>query len=106
MILHKANCNGALTHRRQYLTPLNRAYGEQFEDLDQYKHEDNFKRVLSKLSLDDVRMAIQRAKIIMQRNQESGCIPMQYKGYSYYRENPSISLWEIIQKILSDCKLL
>lgn len=46
MILHKADCNGPLTHRRQYLTPLNRAYGENFENLDQYKQEYNFKRIL------------------------------------------------------------
>lgn len=34
MVLHMADCNGSLTHRRQYLAPLNRAYGENFENLD------------------------------------------------------------------------
>lgn len=58
MILHKSDCNGVLAHRRQYLAPLNRAYGEQFENLDQYKHEDHFKRLLNKLTLEDVRQAI------------------------------------------------
>ena len=41
MILHKRDCNGSLTDRRQYLNPINQAFGEKFENLDQYKHEDN-----------------------------------------------------------------
>lgn len=54
MVLHKAECNAPLVHRRQYLDPINKAYGENFENLDQYKHEANFKRVLGKISLLEV----------------------------------------------------
>ncbi len=106
VIVHKADCNGVLTHRRQYLTPLNRAYDQQFESLDQYKHEDNFKRILGQLTLDNVRNAIQRSKTIMQRNQEAGYIFQQYKRYKYYKENPALSIWESIEKILRECELL
>lgn len=106
MILHKADCNGSLMHRRQYLMPLNRAYGENFENLDQYKHENNFKRVLSKLTLDNVRQAVRRAKVIMRKNEEMGYRLQEYKGYRYYKENPSLSLWEQIERILRDCKVL
>lgn len=106
IVLHMANCNGTLTHRGQYLAPLNRAYGENFENLDQYKHEDNFKRILKQLTLDHVRAAIRRSKTIMQRNQADGCVLQQYKGYKYYKENPSLSIWEAIERILSDCKLI
>lgn len=105
-ILHKAACNGSLMHRRQYLDPLNRAYGERFENLDQYKHENNFKRLLSTLTLDDVRSAVERAKTIIQTNQGNGYVLQQYKGYKYYNENPSLSVWEIVEKILSDCQLM
>ena len=42
IVLHKADCNGSLTYRHQYLPLLNRTYSERFENLDQYKHEDNF----------------------------------------------------------------
>ena len=90
----------------QYLDPLNRAYGEHFENLDQYKHENNFKRLLSTLTLDDVRSAVERAKAIMQTNQGNGYVLQQYKGYKYYNENPSLSVWEIVEKILSDCQLM
>lgn len=106
MILHKADCNGLMTHRSQYLAPLNRAYGENFENLNQYKSEDNFKRVLKKLTLEQVCNAVCRSKAIMRKNVEAGYTPQRYKGYAYYRENPSLSIWEAIEKILSECELL
>ena len=106
MVLHKAECNAPLVHRRQYLEPINKAYGEKFENLDQYKHEANFKRVLGKISLPEVIAAIHRSKIIMQKNMENGLVLQQYKGYRYYRENPALSVWESIEKILKDCELL
>lgn len=34
MVLHKTICNGCLTHRSQYLTSINRAFGESFANLD------------------------------------------------------------------------
>ncbi|WP_367568192.1 RloB family protein [Lacrimispora sp.] len=106
MILHKSDCNGSLTHRSQYLVPLNKAYNEKFENLDQYKHEDNFKRILKQLTLEHVHAAIQRSKAIMRRNQESGYILQEYKRYKFYKENPALSIWESIEKILRECELL
>ena len=105
LVLHKTDCNGAKNHRKDYLDPINRAYGEKFENLDQFKHEDNFKRVLKKLSLDDVRDAIQRSKAIMQRNEDAGYTLREESGYKYYAENPSLSLWVHIEKILKECGL-
>jgi hypothetical protein len=105
IILHKTECAGAFTHRKQYISPLNRAFGEHFENLDQYKHEDNFKRILSKLTLDDVRKAIERSRKTMQTNRENGYILYQYKGYKYYTENPSLSVWEIVERVLRECGL-
>lgn len=62
IILHKAECNGTKSHRRQYLAPLNTALGETLENLDQYKREDNFKCILAQLTLDDVCAAVCRAE--------------------------------------------
>lgn len=105
MILHKIDCNGSLTHRRNYLVHINRAYNENFEDLKQYKHEANFKRVLNKIALSDVRNAIIRSKGIIKRNEENGYTFHEYKGYKYYRENPSLAIGETIERILCDCEL-
>ena len=106
IILHKAACNGTQAHRKNYINPLNQAYGEKFEDMDEYKHEDNFKRCLRQLSLDNVRKAIDRANKIMARNQENGYRLYEYKGYKYYKENPSLEINGIIEKILKDCELI
>lgn len=105
MILHKADCNAAFAHRKNYITPLNRAYDEHFEDMKEYKHEDNFKRCLGKLTLVNVNEAVNRAECIMRRNQEAGYILQQYKGYKYYKENPSLAIHEVIRKILNDCEV-
>lgn len=106
IVLHKQTCNGILTHRTQYLSHINRAFGENFENLDQYKHEDNFKRCLSKLSLGDVRNAIIRAKRIMESKTPNREYPEQYKGFQYYKENPALTIWEPVEAILGECELL
>jgi NRPS condensation-like uncharacterized protein len=81
MILHKADCNGHFTYKRHYLDLINRAYEENFENLDQYKHEESFKRVLQKLCLKDVQHAIQRAKSIIRSNEDSKYTLRSHKGY-------------------------
>ena len=105
ILLHMTDSFGGLTHRSQYLKPINRAYGENFENLDQFKHEGNFKRVLGNLSLQNVRDAIARAKAIQNRNKENDYKLHEYKGYTYYKENPSLAIWESIEKILVECGL-
>ena len=106
MILHKYDCYSSYSYRDQYLAPLNRAYDEHFENLKQYKQESNYKRILSKLTLDDVRQAIKRSKAIIKQNNEHGHRLQRYCNYEYYSENPSLSVWECIEQILKDCKLL
>ncbi len=106
IILHMTNCNRSYAHRKQYINEINRAYDEKFQDMDEYKKEKNFKRCLSKLQLSNVIDAINRAKRIMKKNQENGYVLHQYKGYRYYKENPSLAAWEAIEKILKDCELI
>ena len=106
IVLHKADCFGSLVHRKNYLSHINRAYGEEFESMDEYKHEDNFKRCLKKLSLDDVIKAVERSEKIMEHNVAVGYVLQKYKGFSYYKENPSLAVWEAIKKVLKDCKLI
>lgn len=105
MVLHKKNCNGILNHRKQYFEHINKAFGESFENLDQYKHEDDFKRCLSKLSLDDVREAIKRADVITENNKKDGKVLLQYKGYTYYRDNPALSIHEAVKMIFAECEI-
>ena len=104
IVLHKKACSGAKAHRRQYIRDINRAFQEEFEDMHQYKHENNFKRCLSKIALDDVKKAIERSKTIMNNLKRRDIPKEKYKGY-YYKENPSLAVHEIIEKILIDCGL-
>ena len=106
IVLHKSHCNGCLVHRSHYLNPINRAFNENFESMDDYKHEDNFKRVLSKIQLEDVQNAVNRSKTIMNRNIENQYTLHEYKGFKYYKENPSLSVGDIVGMILSDCGLI
>ena len=102
--LHKVNCNGSLAHRSQYLTFINRAFDEKFETLKQYKKESNFKRCLSKLTLDDVRTAIKKSKRIMENNEADPSKKQTiYKKFKYYEDNPSLTIWEHVNKILDEC---
>lgn len=106
MILHKQSCNGHLTNRTQYLRHINNAYQESFESLDHYKEKANFERCLSKLTISDVRTAIERAKHIMAVKTQNTEIQEQYKGFTYYKENPALTIWECVEPILDECGLL
>lgn len=104
--LHKGDCNAQLADRKQYLKFLQDGFHEPFSSMSEYKKEDNFKRCLKKITLDDVLAAIERAEKIMANNQSSGNEPVEYKKFTYYTENPSLSVHEIIADIFKQCKLL
>lgn len=106
MILHKADCNRCYDLRTQYLTALNHAFQTDFISLSQYKQESNFNLILDQLTLTDVIRAIGRAKGIMQCKSGDRHTLHQYKGFKYYPENPSLSIYESIESILKDCRLL
>ncbi|MEC0144335.1 hypothetical protein [Paenibacillus alginolyticus] len=104
-MIHKIDCS-FLAHRDHYLRHINRAFGEEFTELDTYKQRSNFQRVLGKISLDDVKAAIRRAKSIMQRNEENGLRLLEHKGFKYYTDNPSLTIHESVERILKDCGLM
>lgn len=106
IILHQLDCNGSTYHRRSYLHTINTAFGERFESMDEYKHEDNFKRCLRQLNLSHAIDAVRRSRGIMERNRTNGFTLHHYKGFSYYKENPSLAIHEAVEMILSDCGLI
>lgn len=93
-------------HRDNYLPHINRAFNESFQSMHEYKEEQNYKRCLGKLRLSNVIDAVSRARIIMQRNRENGYTLHNYRGYKFYKENPSLTIWEAIERILKDCGLI
>jgi len=106
MILHKTNCYSSKPYNTAYLKDINKAYDENFQSMDEYKEKDNFTRCLSKISLNDVIQAVNRAKHIEQMNLQNGYTKQVYKKFTYYAENPSLDIWLAIKKILEDCQLI
>lgn len=106
MILHKIICNSHLTDRSQYIRHINRAFKSTFCDMDEYKHENNFKSLLATCTLSDVVDAIERSKAIMKMNVSAGYVLKKYKGFEYYDENPSLMIWQAIEKVLKECGYL
>lgn len=103
IILHMADCNGSITYRKQYLSKINSAYRKHFESMDDFKKEDHFKGCLKNIDLSNVVNAIHRAERIMQQNVSHRYTLHQYKGFAYYRENPSLTCWMAVKSILIDC---
>lgn len=107
LLLHKKDMQAPLADRSHYLRYINSAFEADFISLSQYKKEANFKSLLNQLEIEDVKNAVLRAENIMKKKAEdSGCIKQEYKGYTYYPDNPSLSVWEIIKRILTDCGLI
>ena len=106
IILHKIDCSASLDCRRNYLEFIRRAFGENFENLNHYKQEDNFKKCLKQITIDDVRSAICRAERIMTINNKNGKILNKFEGYVYYLDNPALSVHEIVKKILLECGVM
>ena len=103
IILHKTDCKTSLNHRRQYIEYINQAFAVSYTDMNEYKHEDNFKSLLSKCTLDDVVEAINRAKRIDKLHQEHGHTQLTYKHEKYYIDNPSTTVWQSIETVLKKC---
>lgn len=102
ILLHKCECRRCLSHRRQYLNLINREYRTDFPSLSEYKEDANFHRILEQLTLADVRKAVQRSECMMQNYSQDHEV-QQYRGYQYYRENPALSIGEVIGRILKEC---
>lgn len=51
IVLHMADSNASYAHRKQYLAPINRAFGEKFASMEEYKEEENFKHCLKQMDI-------------------------------------------------------
>ena len=105
MILHKSQCMSQLTDRKQYLNPINDLYHQKFESLKEYKEEQNFKKILAQLTLDDVIEAVKRADRITENNKKYSKSQI-FGCYEYFKDNPSLSIHEFIKEIFKQYKLM
>ena len=103
MILHKMDFYAPVNDKTKYLQPIQKAFDEKFEDFQYFKQEDTFKRCLNKLTIEDVKCAIKRAEKIARDNKKNSKVLVSHCNYSYYRENPSMSINEVVKKIIVEC---
>ncbi len=94
----------SVIHIGDYLEFINRQFNEKIESINTFKQETNFKKCLSKITLDNVKKAVKRADKIMEDLKKDEQ-QMEYKGFRYYRKNPSLTTHEIVRIILSDCEI-
>lgn len=107
IILHKIQQIGAVSHRKQYVKGINKAFDEKFQFIDDYKEEKNFKRILKKISLEDVISAINNANEIRKMNEEIfKCNYRKYGQFDYYTENPDMTINECVEQILRECEVI
>lgn len=106
IILHKTDFLRSCRNKEAYLKELNKSYHNNFKTLKSYKKEENFQKLLQKLSIEDVINAIKRSKIIMDNHEKNGHQLCEYEKYRYYEENPSLSIWEMVLQIMIDCRLM
>ena len=104
IILHKKQQKSAVSHRKQYIIVINKAYNEKFQFIDDYKEEKNFKRILSKISLDDVIEAVNNGNEIRKMNEENSRDKYRkYGQFEFYTENPDMTINECVEQILKEC---
>jgi len=102
VLLHKKDLFACIDSKAKYLGNINQVFGTKFEGLKEYKEKCNFLQILSKITLNDVKSAITRAeKIYKQRSSED--MPKISSGYEWFDKNPSLSIHNIIKKILLEC---
>ena len=106
MLLHVADMNYAVTDRYAYLAPINRWFKRNFKNLKEFKSAEEFPKILDEfVTLDTVFAAISRAEKIVCSNAEDGKVKETYNGFSFYRDNPDISVHEVVRMILEVCEV-
>ena len=81
--MHKKKLISPITKNSDYLEHINGAYKTDFESLDKYKQECNFKKqILSGIFLEDVFAAIKFAKEIRKNNEENLKDSKEFNGFN------------------------
>jgi len=105
LLLHKNYSFASIAHRTHYMQPINEAFGTNFIRLKDNKHKEPFEKLLAKIDLSNVKKAIETADSIRPIQVDNGYSMVEYKGFSYFRTNPDITINECVKRIFNDCKI-
>lgn len=96
----------AVQDRKAYLAPINRWFHRDFADLDEFKREQAFREILDEfVTLDSIKQAIRRAEKIMEQNGKEGKASENYRGFTFYHDNPDVSVHEVVRLIFEVCEV-
>lgn len=104
LLLHVADMRAAVLNRMAYLRPINHYFNRKYNSLDEFKSEKEFTELLQEfVTLESVKDAIKRADEIVNENNMKGKKCENYKGFRFFRNNPDVSVHEIIKLIFDVC---
>ena len=104
MLLHVTNMKNSVRDRFAYLGHINRYFNKHYTSLDEFKKADEFQEVLSEyITLDSVIDAVKRAESLVLKNEDEQKVKEEYKGVFFYRDNPDVSVHEIVKMIFEVC---
>lgn len=104
ILLHRGTVP-AVGQKNNYLTIINDYYNKEFKNLSHYKQKDNFKQMLDSISLEDVKLAIERGDFIRKQKSERHERPRVYGCYKTYSIDPDLFLHECVKRIMKECKV-
>ena len=106
MLLHVTDMNYAVQDRHSYLAPVNRWFNRSFKSIAEFKSHDEFQKILDEfVTLDSVKLAIERAQKLVQNNKDEKKVREMHNGFTFFRDNPDISVHEVVQLIFEVCKV-
>ena len=106
MLLHVADMDYSVQDRKAYLSPINRWFHRDFADLDEFKQEAAFQEILDEfVTLDSIRHAIRRAEKIVEQNAQGRKVSENYRGLTFYHDNPDVSVHEVVRLIFEVCEV-
>lgn len=106
MLLHVADMTSSVTNRDVYLQPINKHFHRNYSSLDDFKDAKEFQKILEKfITLDTVFDAVKRAERIVENNVKRNKRRDTYKGFTFFQDNPDITVHEIVQMMLDVCEV-
>ena len=105
LILHKKNFTKPLSLKYDYKDEIVKCYNLDPDiEWDKIKAEEVFKNIVKNITISDIKNAIKRAETIDNNNYEIN-YPIDFKGYTYFKENPSLNIYKFINLVFKKCKI-
>ena len=106
MLLHVADITHVIQDRHSYLPLINRWFHRNYTDIDEFKSHNEFQKNLDEyVTLDSIIQAICRAKRIVDNNRKERKIMEKHNDFYFYRDNPDVTVHNVVQIIFDVCEI-